>query len=106
VEASRRIELLYTDLQSLRFPKEIKAVNRKKYQDKARTSCGLDTAANSDRAKKNPGALAGATEALFKGEAAKLQKQDTPKADTLATSFFWDRASNSVQPMAELGGAV
>ncbi len=58
------------------------------------------------RTMKNPGAAATATGAGIKSEGTKLQRKDTPENEILATSFFWDRASNSVQPLAEVGGAV
>ena len=43
LEASRRIELLYTDLQSRVFRTENKPLGPKKYQDICRTSCEPDT---------------------------------------------------------------
>ncbi|MCK0151080.1 hypothetical protein MWU54_13650 [Marivita sp. S6314] len=49
-----------------------------------------------EQKKKNPGALAGGTEALNKSEAAKLHKQNTPEPVTFAT-FFWCKASGSVE---------
>lgn len=37
---------------------------------------------------------------------ADLHQLYRPNTDAIATSFFWDRASNSVQPMAELAVSV
>jgi hypothetical protein len=59
LEASRRIELLYTDLQSLRFPNEINAVDAEKYQDKAGTGGEPDTRVKSDLTNENAANLAG-----------------------------------------------
>jgi len=50
-------------------------------------------------ATKNPGALAGATEAKSSIEAAKLPKQRTPKPISFAT-FFWCKASGSVERLS------
>tara|TARA_R100001369_G_scaffold84813_1_gene117938 strand:+ start:259 stop:549 length:291 start_codon:yes stop_codon:yes gene_type:complete len=59
MEASRRIELLYTDLQSFRFPNKINDVDAKKYQDKAGTASEPDTHDFSDLTKENAANLAG-----------------------------------------------
>ena len=43
LEASRRIELLYTDLQSIAFPRKNSRLGPKKYQDIWRTRNEPDT---------------------------------------------------------------
>jgi hypothetical protein len=53
MEASIGIEPIYTDLQSLRFPNEINAVDAEKYQDKAGTGGEPDTRVKSDLTKEN-----------------------------------------------------
>ena len=53
----------------------------------------------------SPGALAGATEAEF--EAAKLLNNHTSiTANAASLTFYWDRSSNSVQPLCDLAAAV
>ena len=59
MEASTGIEPVYTDLQSLRFPNEINAVDAEKYQDKAGTGGEPDTRVKSDLTKENAANLAG-----------------------------------------------
>ncbi len=59
LEASRRIELLYTDLQSIPFPNEINDIAAGKYQDKAGTAGEPDTHDFSDLTKENAANLAG-----------------------------------------------
>jgi len=59
VEASRRIELLYTDLQSIAFNNENNDLAAEKYQDKAGTAGEPDTHDFSDLTKENAANLAG-----------------------------------------------
>jgi hypothetical protein len=55
--------------------------------------------------KKIPGALAGATGADIKSEAAKLPEHHMPEPDIGAT-FYWDRGSGSVEPLRSFAGVA
>jgi hypothetical protein len=87
MEASRRIELLYTDLQSLRFPNEINAVGTKKYQDKARTAGEPDTPYFSDLPKENAANLAGPNGAKLNKKQHISCDEDTPSWLSFASEF-------------------
>jgi len=52
-----------------------------------------------EHTKKNPGALAGGTEAFNKHEAAKLPEEYKPEPVSFAT-FFWCKASGSVERLS------
>lgn len=56
-----------------------------------------------DLTNENPAATAIANGANLKIEAAKLHLTYRPNLSRKATTFFWDRTSNSVQPMSVLG---
>jgi len=98
LEASTGIEPVYTDLQSIAFHNENNDVTAKKYQDKAGTAGEPDTQDFSGLTNENPAAATTANGAKTSIEAAKLPNQHTPKSGTFAT-FFWDRASNSIEPL-------
>ena len=56
---------------------------------------------------KNPGALAGATGAKQVVENTKLPDQLSANASPQASQdYFWDRRSNSVQPLCALAAVV
>ena len=100
MEAGTGIEPVFTDLQSRRFHRENNDLSAKEYQDIARTGGERDTAAKSSAAtaKEIPDALAGAIEVKSSRKAASLPCNDTLKPRTIAT-HFWDRGSNSVEPL-------
>ena len=79
---------------SLNFSQDIAETNRESAKP------GAD-----DRAKKNPGALAGGTEVKSNYEAAKLPEQHTPEL-AIGATFYWDRGSGSVEPLRTFAGVV